>query len=161
MTTRTLTRLEAKLLGLTPTQTHIINDVLAGGKVHPQHFRNGGGRHYALLGMGRGRITKILATINISGSDIEYGNDAPRGGAEGKWIKLSASGRAKARRRLAEDVARCYCGRSMPAEVAQGGKVWACQYCSKQCKDAAEEVTRMQYGSIEGSAVCRQMRAGN
>ena len=101
MTTRTLTRLEAKLLGLTPTQTHIINDVLAGGKVHPQHFRNGGGRHYALLGMSRGRIVKILDTINISGSDIDFGNDAPRGGVEGKWIRLSATGRSKAKRRLA------------------------------------------------------------
>ena len=101
MATRTLTKLESELLGLTPTETHTINDVMSGTKVHPRHFRNGGGRHYALLGMGRGRITKILATINISGSDIEYGNDAPRGGVEGKWIQLSASGRSKARRRLA------------------------------------------------------------
>ena len=131
---RTLTRLEAKLLRLKPTETRILNEVLGGGTVHPCHFRYDGGQRFKLLGMGRGRITKILATINISGSDIEYGNDAPRGGVAGKWIKLSASGRAKARRRLAEDQEQCRCGRPMPAEVIQGGMVTSTQFCSHECK---------------------------
>ena len=101
MATRTLTKLESQLLGLTPTETHTINEVLAGGKVHPVWYRKSIASSFELLGTRRSRIVKILATINISDSDIDFGNDAPRGGVTGKWIKLSASGRSKAKRRLA------------------------------------------------------------
>ena len=127
---RTLTRLEARLLGLTPGEADTMNQVLAGGEVHPHHFSKG---YRSLLGMGRGRIVKVLGVLDIRGADIVTGNDAPRGGAEGKWIKLSPSGRAKARRRLASNDARCHCGRSMPQEIISGGHVWACQFCSPQC----------------------------
>ena len=101
MNARPLTKLEARLLGLSPAEAHTVSGVLAGDRIHPQLFRNGGGRHYELVGTGRGRIVKALAAIDISGKDIEFGNDAPRGGAAGKWIKLSATGRRKAVRRLA------------------------------------------------------------
>ena len=100
---RTLTKLESQLLGITPTETHTINEVMAGGKVHPMCYRRGISSSVELLGPRRRRIVKILDAINIGGSDLEFGNDAPRGGVAGKWIKLSASGRAKAKRRLADD----------------------------------------------------------
>ena len=101
MATRTLTKLEAMLLGLTPTETHTINEVLTGTTVHPLWYRRGVSSSFELRGTRRRRIVTILATLSISGSDIEFGNDAPRGGAAGNWIKLSATGRSKARRRLA------------------------------------------------------------
>ena len=97
----TLTKLEARLLGLSPTEADTVSDVLSGEKVHPQDWRSGARRHYELVGMSRGRIVKALAAMDISGRDIECGNDAPRGGAAGKWIRLSASGRHKSIRRLA------------------------------------------------------------
>ena len=102
MATRKLTKLEAQLLGITPTETRIVNEVLAGGEVHPMFYRRGKASSFELLGTRRSRIVNILTAINITASsDIEFGNDAPRGGVTGKWIKLSASGRSKAQRRLA------------------------------------------------------------
>lgn len=101
MKTRPLTKLEARLLGLTPSERSTMDEVLTGGQVHPQQFRSGVGRRYELLGMGRGRIVEVLSDIGIGRSDISFGNDSPRGGAEGKWLKLSATGRSKAQRRLA------------------------------------------------------------
>tara|TARA_R100000306_G_scaffold26352_1_gene30151 strand:+ start:285 stop:608 length:324 start_codon:yes stop_codon:yes gene_type:complete len=97
---RKLTKLEAQLLGVKPSDTFTMNEVLAGRKVHPRHFRNGRGQHFELLGMSPARIAQILDTLDIRGKDLEHGNDAPRGGVEGEWVKLSSSGRAKARRRL-------------------------------------------------------------
>ena len=98
---RELTKLESKLLKLTPTETRTINEVLAGRKTHPRWFRNGKGQSYELLGMGPRQIAKVLDSIDIRGDDLEYGNDAPRLGITGKWLRLTASGRRKAKRRLA------------------------------------------------------------
>lgn len=96
---RTLTKLESKLLGCTPTESTVINEVLTGAIVHPLSFRRGAGR-FQLQGVNRKRIVQILGALDIRTADIEFGNDAPRGGVAGKWIRLAPSGKAKARRRL-------------------------------------------------------------
>jgi len=98
---RTLTKLESALMDITPTESATISAVLAGGKVHPMRYKKGVGQYYELLGVGRGRIVKVLEIIAIRGKDLEFGNDAPRGGITGEWVKLTSSGRRKSARRLA------------------------------------------------------------
>ena len=97
---RTLTKLEAKLLGITPAQAWTMESVLAGKQTHPRYYRVTRG-YSELMGMSRGRIVRVLDALDIRGKDVEFGNDAPRKGENGKWVKLTASGRAKAKRRLA------------------------------------------------------------
>ena len=103
MTTRPLTKLERKILELTPSQASTVEGLWAGNKraaVHPYRFRSGKGRVYSLEGTSRAKIRATLIKIGLSDADIQMGNDAPRGGQEGKWAKLTASGFSKIRRIL-------------------------------------------------------------
>jgi hypothetical protein len=99
--TRALTKLEARMLGVTPAEAQTLDDVLAGKRVHSQDWRASAGRHFELIGLSRDAVEAILWRLKIGGADTETGNDAPRGGVAGKWIQLRQSGRAKAKRRLA------------------------------------------------------------
>ena len=102
---RKLSKLEANLLGLKQSEVETMELVLRGFRVHPHQWGKG---FRTLHGMKRRRIIQILRKIDIGVStatadskDIELGNDAPRQGADGKWVQLTATGRSKARRRLA------------------------------------------------------------
>ena len=105
---RALTRLEARLMGLTPSQASVSSSVLRGDKVHPQYYRKGVANSFELVGMRRpagldffiGARAKALG-LGFRSKDVATGNDAPRGGAQGDWIQLTPSGKAKAKRRLA------------------------------------------------------------
>ena len=100
---RKLTKLEARMLKLTPTHRAIIDRVLAGEIVHPRWLRNGSGQHYEIQGISVNEIKHVLERLKIFPSDMLVGNDAPRKGVEGSWIRLSPSGRRKVRRMLADD----------------------------------------------------------
>ena len=99
---RTLTKLESALMDITPTESATISAVLAGHKIHPRGWRNGAGRRYELTGMHPQDIRgKLAGTMGFRPADFSMGNDAPPGGIEGEWIKLTSSGRRKSARRLA------------------------------------------------------------
>ena len=88
------------MLGISPGEAQILNEVLAGQRVHSQDWRASAGRHFELTGLSVDAVEAILWRLKIGGADVEIGNDAPRGGVAGNWIQLRQSGRTKARRRL-------------------------------------------------------------
>lgn len=105
---RYLTKMEAMFMGLTPSRSATVSAVLQGVKVHPKYYRKGIASSVGILGMRRRDILEVLIGAKgkelgmpFRSKDISTGNDAPRGGATGDWIQLTASGKAKAKRLLA------------------------------------------------------------
>lgn len=100
---RQLTKLERKFLGLTPSESEDIAELwLAGRKeVHPYQWRRNGRE---LTGTKRKKFRATLEKLGLHGYpmalDWTMGTTAPRGGQEGKWIRLTPRGYAKIRRAL-------------------------------------------------------------
>ena len=97
--------MERRILGLSLGQSATICSLWNAGKraaVYPYTWRRSRG-YCELIGTGRGRICRALESLGLERKDIEFGNDAPRGGAEGKWIRLTPSGWRKIKRMLTEE----------------------------------------------------------
>lgn len=103
---RTFTKLERRLLDLTPSDASQICALWSQGKrqkVKPYVWHN---RGRTLSGTCRGKIANTLKAIGLQDHDMDFGSDAPRGGQEGKWIQLTPSGWQKIKRALHEQNAR-------------------------------------------------------
>ena len=101
MNLRNFTKLESKLLGITPTDGEVVASLWTTGKrkkVAPYQFRKSG-RHFNLLGTSRRTFARVLSAMGLNPTrDWVMGNAAPRGGQEGKWVQLTPSGYGKIKR---------------------------------------------------------------
>ena len=99
---RSFTKVERRILDLSPTNAAQISHLWTTGKrvqVKPYTWTNSG---RTLSGTSRGKFVNVLKKIGVKERDLYFGNDAPRGGMEGKWVQLAPSGWQKIKRAFGE-----------------------------------------------------------
>lgn len=99
---RRFTKMERSLLKITKNQAAHIESLWVDGRaiVYPYTWARKG---RSLEGTGREIFARVLADLGMGERDVEYGHDrgqAPRGGVEGKYVRLSGNGFRKIKRLL-------------------------------------------------------------
>ena len=99
---RRLTKMERSLLKITKNQAAHIESLWVDGRalVHPYTWARKG---RSLEGTGGKIFARVLTDLGMGERDVEYGHDrgqAPRGGVEGKYVRLTGNGFRKIKRLL-------------------------------------------------------------